>query len=146
MLEALHKPMAKDGLLLVARLLMMVLFVLFGRQKLIGFDATTNSFAGLGLPLPAIAACIAIVVELGFGLAIVFGFLTRPLALLLAAYTIVVGFIGHPYWNMSGAGALDAEINFYKNVSIAGGFLLLYLTGAGRYSLDELAIRERRSI
>jgi putative oxidoreductase len=137
-----NKAMAQDETLLVARILMAVLFVLFGWQKLTGFDATAASFAGMRLPLPAVAACIAVLFEFGFGLAIVFGFLTRPIALLLAIYTVIVGVIGHPYWSMSGAGELNAEINFYKNVSITGGFFLLYLTGAGRYSLDALALRK----
>jgi len=57
---------------------------------------------------------------------------------LLAIYTVVTGFMGHPYWNMSGTAQVDAEINFYKNVAIAGGLLLLHLTGAGKYSLDAL--------
>jgi putative oxidoreductase len=140
-----NKAIAKDETLLIARILMAALFVLFGWQKLNGFDATATSFAGMGLPLPTVAACIAVLFEFGFGLAIVFGLLTRPLALLLAMYTVIAGFIGHPYWSMSGAGVLDAEINFYKNVSITGGFFLLYLTGAGRYSLDALALREWRT-
>jgi len=130
--------MAKDEILLVARILMMVLFVLFGWKKFSGFDATVASFAGMGLPLPMLAACSAVAAEFGLGLAIVLGFLTSPIALLLAIYTVVTGFMGHPYWNVSGTAQVDAEINFYKNVAIAGGLLLLHLTGAGKYSLDAL--------
>ena len=66
------------------------------------------------------------------------GFSTRPIAVLLAIYIVVIGFIGHPYWSMSGTAEADAEISFYKNISIAGGLLLLYLTGGGKYSLDEV--------
>ena len=91
MLDAPDKAMGHAWLLLIARILMMLLFVLFGWEKLMNFGATANSFAGLGLPLPKLATCVSIVVELGFGLAIVVGFLTRPLALLLAVYTIIIG-------------------------------------------------------
>jgi putative oxidoreductase len=139
------KIVAKDEILLIARALMMVLFVLFGWQKLINFGAAATTFAGMGLPLPALAACIAVGAEFGLGMAIVLGFLTRPIAPLLAVYTLATGFIGHPYWNMSGAAQVGAEINFYKNVAIVGGLLLLYLTGAGRYSLDAVVVRQTKS-
>ena len=127
-----EKAIAKDEILLISRILMMMLFVIFGWQKLIGFGAAAASFAGMGLPLPKLATLCAIGAELGFGMAIVLGFLTRPIAPLLAIYTVVTAFIGHPYWSMTGAAQIDAEINFYKNVTIAGGLLLLYLSGAGR--------------
>ena len=143
MLDALDKTINKDAVLLLARVLMMVLFVLFGAQKLMEFGATESYFASLGLPLPKLATCLSIFVELGLGIAVLLGFLTRPLALLFAVYTVATGLIGHTYWDLSGAAQVAAEINFYKNVSIAGGFLLLYLTGAGKYSLDALAHRER---
>ena len=132
------KAMAKDEILLIARVLMMVLFVLFGWQRLSRFDATVISFADLGLPPPMLTTCCAVGAELGFGVAIAVGFLTRPIAVLLALYTVVIGIIGHPYWSMSGAAEADAKISFFKNVAIAGGLLLLYLTGGGKYSLDEM--------
>jgi putative oxidoreductase len=139
MFSADDKVPARDALLLIARILMTLLFIQFGAEKLADFSATAASFAGLGLPFPTLAACVAVVVELGFGLAIALGFLTRPLALVLGVYTVVTGLIAHRYWSMSGAAQMEAEINFYKNVAIAGGFLLLYLTGAGQYSVDARA-------
>ena len=60
----------------------------------------------------------------------------RPLAVLMAFYTLATGFIGHHYWTMTGLDQYANEINFYKNVSIMGGFLALYIAGAGKYSLD----------
>jgi len=65
------------------------------------------------------------------------GFYTAPLAILLAVYTLATGFVGHHYWTMTGAERMGNMINFYKNVAICGGFLLLWVTGAGRYSLDK---------
>ena len=126
----------KDPLLLVARILMMLLFLVFGSQKLTAFGGTMGYFGNLGVPMPAIATCIAIAVELGVGTAIILGLFTRPLAIVLAIYTIVVALIGHPVWTLSGADQINAEINFFKNVSIMGGLFVLFITGAGRYSLD----------
>jgi putative oxidoreductase len=92
--------------------------------------------AQTGLPLPSIAALMAIIVEVFVALAVVLGIGTRPLALLMALYTLGTALIGHPFWSMEGAARHAAAINFYKNISIIGGFLLLYVTGAGRHSLD----------
>lgn len=126
----------KDSYLLIARVLVAILFVLFGWQKITGFEGTVGYMAAVGAPLPQIAAVIAVIVELVFGLLIVIGYFTRPLALILAIYTVVTGFIGHPYWGMSGMDQYMAMINFYKNISICGGFMLLALTGPGRLSVD----------
>src|SRR3546814_18835250 len=79
---------------------------------------------------------IAVAIELGVGLAIAIGFYTRPLALLLGIYTLIAAVIGHPYWHMSGELQYESMIHFYKNISIAGGLLLLVLTWPGAYSLD----------
>ncbi|WP_245500578.1 DoxX family protein [Rhizobium sp. BK251] len=124
--------------MLLSRILMMLLFVVFGWQKLTGYSATIEYFAQQGVPLPFLAAPIAIIMELGVGLAIVLGLLTRPLALVLAGYTLITALIGHPFWHLSGAEQFEAEINFYKNISIIGGLFLLCVTGAGRFSVDRL--------
>ncbi|ARU94682.1 DoxX family protein [Tatumella citrea] len=126
----------RDGLLLLTRVLLMILFVLFGWQKLTGFEGTIGYMASVGAPLPSVAAVIAVVVELGFGILIILGFYTRPLAIILAIYTVATGLMGHQYWHMTGMEQYGAMINFYKNISIAGGFLALALTGPGKYSID----------
>ena len=126
----------RDGVLLLARILLMVLFVLFGWSKLTGFAGTTAYMAAEGLPLPAVAAVVVILMEFFVGLAIVLGAWTRPLALLMVLYTLGTALVGHHYWTMTGAERAANMINFYKNLSIAGGLLLLCLTGPGRYLID----------
>jgi putative oxidoreductase len=125
-----------DVLLLVCRILLMLLFVIFGWEKLTGFGGTVGYFAQTGVPVPIVSAIIAVVMEFFVGLAIIFGLYTRPLAVLLALYTLGTALIGHHFWTLSGMARMENEINFFKNVSIIGGLLLLYLTGAGRYSID----------
>lgn len=127
---------AKDPLIALSRVLLALLFIIFGWQKLLAFAGTEASFAQMGLPLPAVAAAIAVVMEFFVGVAIAIGLFTRPLAALLAFYTLATGLIGHAFWTMTGSAAIDAEINFFKNISIVGGLLLLFVTGAGRYSFD----------
>ncbi|RKU04219.1 hypothetical protein C7H84_06155 [Burkholderia sp. Nafp2/4-1b] len=126
----------KDELLLAARVLMMVLFVMFGWQKLNGFSGTVAYMTSTGAPLPELSAGIAVAVELLGGALIAAGFYTRPLALVFAAYTLATAVIGHRYWALQGMDQFVAMINFYKNISIIGGLLLLAFTGPGRYSFD----------
>jgi putative oxidoreductase len=128
----------RDPALLAARVLLALLFVIFGWQKLTGFAGTAAYFGQIGVPLPPLAAVVAVVMEFVVGLAIMVGLATRPLAVLLAAYTLATGFLGHHYWTMTGLVRLEAMINFYKNLSIMGGLFALYVAGAGRYSLDAL--------
>ena len=126
----------RDEVLLVARILLIVLFLVFGWSKLTGYAGTVGYMTQVGAPMPSIAALVAIVVEVFVALAVALGAWTRPLALLLALYTLGTGLIGHPFWTMEGADRYANAINFYKNISIIGGFLLLYVTGAGSYSVD----------
>jgi len=123
--------------LLIARVLLMLLFVIFGYQKLVHFGGTVAYMTALGTPLPTVAALIAVILEFFAGLAIIVGYFTRPIALILAVYTLATAIIGHPFWSLSGAEQMAAEINFYKNISIIGGLLLLSVTGAGRYAIDK---------
>jgi putative oxidoreductase len=127
---------AKASLLLVARILMMLLFVIFGWEKLTEFQGTVGYFGKIGVPMPAFATLIAVVMEFFVGLALILGVLTRPLAIVLAVYTLGTALLGHHFWTMSGMDRVGAEINFFKNISIIAGLLLLYLTGAGKYSVD----------
>ena len=126
-----------DAILLVARILLVLLFVIFGWKKLTGFGGTVAYFSHSGVPLPSFAAVIAVMMEFFVGLTIALGFLTRPLALLMALYTLGTALLGHQFWNLTGAAQMENEINFLKNIGLIGGFLLLYLSGAGRYSLDD---------
>ena len=70
--------------------------------------------------------------------AVAVGAFTRPSALLLVLYTLGTALIGHRYWAITGADRVASMDGFYKNLSIMGGFLLLYITGAGKYSIDVL--------
>ena len=128
----------RDVTLLVSRVLLSVLFLVAGYAKLTGFDGATRYFDGLGLPLPAVAAAMAVAIEITLGLALLMGAFTRPVALLLAMYTVVTALIGHHFWTMTAAAEAGNLIHFNKNLGIAGGLLLVYLVGAGAYSADTM--------
>nr|WP_311767800.1 DoxX family protein [Burkholderia sp. Bp9143] len=126
----------RDVLLLLSRILLVILFVMFGWKKVVDFHGTIAFMGSEGAPAPIISAAISVVMELFVGIAILVGFQTRPLALLLALYTIGTGIIGHHYWTMTGGEQIDNMIHFYKNIAISGGLLALCAAGPGRFSID----------
>jgi putative oxidoreductase len=127
-----------DELILVARLLLTALFVLFGWRKLRDYSGTVSQMVRLRAPMPSLAAAVSLFMELPVAFTVAVGAFVRLLALLLFLYTLGTAFIGHRYWTIAGAGRVDSMDGFYKNLSIMGGFLLLHITGAGRYSIDGL--------
>lgn len=127
-----------DDLILVARLLLATLFLIFGWRKLTDFSGTVSQLVQLGAPLPRLAAAVATFMELPVAFAVAVGAFARPAALLMFLYTLGTALIAHRYWMIKGAQRVDSMDSFYKNLSIMGGFLLLYVTGPGKYSVDVL--------
>jgi putative oxidoreductase len=127
-----------DELILAARLLLTALFLIFGWRKLRDFSGTVDQMVGLGVPTPVMAAAVATFMELPVAFAVAVGAFTRPAALLMFFYTLGTALIGHRYWTIKGPDRVDSMDGYYKNLSIMGGFLLLSITGAGKYSVDAL--------
>ena len=134
---SVERTTSRDIAALVARVLLVALFLLSGFGKIPNFAGTAAYIASKGLPLPALGAAIAIVMEVGVALLVLFGWKARAAALALAAFTVVTGLLFHTYWADADAAVRMGDfINFWKNVSIAGGFLLVFAFGPGRYSFD----------
>jgi putative oxidoreductase len=127
-----------DELILAARLLLATLFLIFGWRKVRDYSGTVSQMVQLGLPTPVLAAVVSIFMELPVAFAVAIGALTRSSAALMALYALGTALIGHRYWTVKGADYVDSLEGFYKDLSIMAGFLLLYVTGAGKYSIDEL--------
>jgi len=121
---------------LAGRILLGLLFVLSGFGKIAGFEGTVGYIAAQNLPLPAVLAVLTILVELGGGLALVTGFYTRQSALVLAAFTLLTAFVFHAFWAAPEAARMMQQINFLKNLSIAGGMLVLAAFGPGSLSIE----------
>ena len=124
MLNSLQNPLS-----LVGRILLALLFVPAGFNKIWGFAATVG-YALKGVPMPELAIAIAIAVELGLGLLLLVGFQTRWAALAIAFFTVVITFIFHPLFDPSQAQA------FFKNIAVVGGLLTVAAWGAGAWSVD----------
>ncbi|MCX4162361.1 MULTISPECIES: DoxX family protein [Paraburkholderia] len=126
-----------SGVIFIARLALAVLFLWGGVTKLLGYAGFVSYMQSKGVPVVQIAAPIAVAVETLGGLFLVLGFKIRPLGFILAVYTIATAVLGHDFWNITDPVMQhDMLIHFLKNVGIAGGFLLLCTTGAGRISID----------
>ncbi|RCW87747.1 DoxX family protein [Phyllobacterium bourgognense] len=116
---------------LISRILLSILFIPAGFGKLTAIAGTAGYFAAKGLPLPTVTAVIVGLVELLGGLAVLIGFQTRYAAILLGLFTIAAAFVGHLVpWDQAN------QINFFKNLAIAGGFFVLAQYGAGALSVD----------
>lgn len=131
MLNSLHNPLS-----LVGRLLMAALFLPAGFSKVAGFAGTVGYIASKGAPVPEVAAIIAIIVEVGGGLALILGFKARWAALALAAFTLVATVMFHNYWTFPAEQQMMQQLMFMKNVAVIGGLLTLAAWGAGAWSVD----------
>ncbi|VVO36473.1 DoxX family protein [Pseudomonas fluorescens] len=126
----------RNEIILLARILLMILFIMSGWNKMTHFDGTVSYMTSLGAPLPMVAAAIAVIMEFFAAILIVLGFYTRPLAFLFALFVLGTAVIGHHFWTMADPERAANTIQYFKNLSIMGGMLLLAVTGAGKYSID----------
>jgi putative oxidoreductase len=127
---------SNDALVLVGRILLALMFVMAGFSKIGNFAGTAGYIASKGLPFSELVAAGTIALEVGGGLALMLGWRTRWAALALAVFTVLAAVIFHNYWTLPAEQQMQQYQSFMKNVSIAGGMLVLAAFGAGRLSLD----------
>ena len=123
-------------LTLVGRALIAVLFIPAGFSKIAGFAGTAGYIASQGVPLPQVAAAIAIAAELGLGLLLLVGFKARLAAIGLAIFLAVITPIFHNVWASSAAEVMMQQQAFFKNIAVLGGLLMIAAFGAGGWSVD----------
>lgn len=121
---------------LVARILIALIFIASGAGKITGFEGTVGYIASKGLPFPALAAIAAIIVELGGGILLVLGYKARWAAFFMFGFSLAAAFIFHNFWAVPAAEAQNQMIHFMKNISMAGGLLLIVTHGSGARSIE----------
>ena len=114
-----------------ARFLMALIFIISGWQKLMGYSGTESYVSSLGIPLAGLVTPLVILIELGGGLALLFGLKTRWVAAILALFTVGAALIAHRNFADQGQ-----SINFMKNLAMTGGLLMFVKYGAGAASID----------
>jgi putative oxidoreductase len=131
MLDSLKSP-----LVVIGRVLLALMFVMAGFQKLGGIAGTAGYIASVGLPTPTVLAVLAGLLEVVAGLALMIGFQARWAALALAVFTILANLFFHKFWAAPADQAFVQQLMFMKNLSIAGGLFVVAALGAGPVSVD----------
>lgn len=126
----------RDFLLLVGRVLMGWIFISSGWRKLMDIPAFVASMPRRDLP--NFLGYIAPPVEFIGGVCLVLGFATRYAAAVMLLFIIIATFSSHRWWNYPEAQRGNQSSHFWKNVSMMGGTVLLFITGAGRYAVDAM--------
>lgn len=112
------------------RVLLSLLFILAGFNKIIGYAGTAAYMQSQGVS--SLLLPLVIILELGGGLLILVGFQTRIVAFLMAGFCVLTALLFHSNF------AEQSEITaFLKNLALGGGFLVLLAHGPGHWSLDE---------
>jgi putative oxidoreductase len=120
----------------VGRILLALIFVVSGFDKITGFEGAVGYIASKGLPLPQLGAVLAIIVELGAGILLVVGWQARWAATALFLFLIPTTLIFHNFWGVELAQKSMQTIQFMKNLCIMGGMLYIMAFGAGPFSVD----------
>ena len=129
----------QDFLLLLGRVLLGWIFILSGWRKLMDIPAFAASMPRRDLP--TFLGYIAPFVEFVGGILLVVGLATRYAALMMLLFVIIATFSSHRYWNYPEAQQANQNSHFWKNISMMGGAVLLFVTGAGRYAVDAMLQR-----
>ncbi|MBI3704796.1 MAG: DoxX family protein [Rhizobiales bacterium] len=131
-----------DFLLLAGRILLAWIFIRSGYGKLFDIAGYATTFPARSLP--PFLAYIAVPVEFFGGVALLLGLATRYVVLVMLVFMLVATFSSHRYWNFSDVAQRRVQDSaFYKNMAMTGGFLFLFVIGAGRLSLDAWLRKKR---
>ncbi|MEP7281914.1 MAG: DoxX family protein [Rubrivivax sp.] len=124
------------SVVLVARLMLALMFILAGFSKFAGLEGTAGYIASKGLPMPQVLALATAALEVVAGLALAVGFQARWAALALALFTLLASLLFHNFWAVPADQAMLQQLMFMKNLAVVGGLLLVFSFGAGPASLD----------
>jgi putative oxidoreductase len=115
---------------LAGRILIALIFLLSGIDKIQHYSGTLAYMQRAGLPFPDLLLIASAIVETVAALLIIAGWKTRWAAAALVLWMIPVTWVFH-----NPAGGQDAMIHFMKNLAITGGLLVLWAFGPGALSV-----------
>lgn len=125
-----------DMIQAIARAMLAALFIVSGFGKLMAVGGIAATLGRQGFPQPMLFGYAVGTLEFVGGILILIGFQTRIVALVMAAFTLGTILISHNFWAMEGAARAGNQTQALKNIGIVGGFLLLFVAGPGRLSVD----------
>lgn len=106
------------------------------QPEFFAFPGTVGYISSVGLPMPEVGAALAVLIEIGAGVALIAGFRTRIAAVVLAAFTVDASVFFHAYWSLPAEQQMIQQLLFSKNIAIVGGLLTVAAWGAGAWSVD----------
>jgi putative oxidoreductase len=115
------------------RVLLGIYFLLPGLGKIFTYSDNLILLASKGVPLSVISLPLTILIEIGLGLFLIFGKYVRVSSFILFALTILINIFIHDFWNLSGDIQAHETQNFYKNMGVAAGLLILATTKKVNY-------------
>ena len=115
---------------LVGRIFISLIFLLAGVRKIFNYEGTIGYMESYGIP--GYLLIPAIVIEILFPLLIIIGYKTKLAAITLSLFSILLAIIFHTDFSNQ-----MQLMSFLKNFAIAGGFLIIFVRGAGKYSIDQ---------
>ena len=113
----------------LGRIFLSTIFLIEGMNKIFNYEDTIEYMENFNVP--EYLAIPAIIVEILFPLLLIVGYQTKISALALAIFTLATALIFHTDFTNQ-----MQLISFLKNFAIAGGFLIIFVYGAGKYSID----------
>lgn len=123
--------------LLIGRALLGIYFILPGVQKIPQYEVMTQYMTRHSVPLIDVLLPVTIVLQITLGMFMIIGFKTKHAAFVLAGLTLVISLYLHNFWNLPEGGNVQHETqNFFKNMGIMAGLLVLSARGSGQFSLD----------
>ncbi|WP_257451201.1 DoxX family protein [Archangium lipolyticum] len=135
-----------DALAPIGRLLFSAIFIFSGFNHFTNAETMIGYARSAGLPLPALAIYGSGVVLVVGGVCILLGVFARIAAAAIAAFLVLAALTMHRFWGLPPEQAAMQMIHFWKNISMAGGALLLAYFGPGPYSVRARSriLEERR--
>jgi putative oxidoreductase len=129
------------GVMTLGRFLLVLYFLFDGATKAMDVGGTAHVIASKGFPQPHLLAALAIVIEIGGSLLLIFNRFTVPAALALAAFCFTTGFVFHNFWVEVEAAKFASQFNhFMKYIALAGAFLTI----AAMPSLETIPVLRHR--
>ena len=113
----------------LGRIFLSTLFLIEGMNKIFYYEETVQYMESFSVP--EYLAIPAIILEILFPLLLIIGYQTKIAALVIAIFTITVAIIFHTNFDDH-----MQFITFFKDIAIAGGFVIIFANGPGRFSLD----------
>nr|WP_297350006.1 DoxX family protein [uncultured Glaciecola sp.] len=133
--------------LLLGRFLLGVYFIVPGVQKITQYEFMAQYMSKHSVPFINELLPVTIVLQILLGIVIIVGFKAKLSAFLLAGMTLVISLYMHNFWNLpEGADVRHETQNFFKNMGVMAGLLVLSAGGAGQFSVDNWLLERKRNL